>query len=149
MYLIGLPAWIILLIPERNWMVVFVEAGGAPAMFLGLLIALRGEDKTPKSLDYIARIAAVVGIAISLYDFGGLTTWNQVLELGVTIGFLVGTYLLATKKPAGYVWYLLMNGTCAALMWREDFPWLAVQQVASLGFIIDAYLVEKKKPRTV
>lgn len=31
------------------------------------------------------------------------------------------------------------------LMWIDDYPWLFVQQIASLGFIVDAYLVARRR----
>jgi len=144
-YLIGLPAWVIIFLSERNWMAAAVEAGGATSMVLGLVIATRGNEKDgPAWLDWIARIAAVFGIAYSLYDFGGITTVNQTLELGVVVGFLVGTYLLAKQKAYGYLWFLLMNGSNAGLMWVQDYPWLTLQQLISFGFVLDAYLTHRR-----
>jgi len=146
-YLIGLPAWVIIFIFERNWIAAALESGGAPSMALGLFIALRGKGKTPKWLDWVALIAIAVGLGYSLHDFGGITTWNQVLELSMVTGFLVGTYRLAKEKPSGYLWFLLMNASNAVLMAVEGYPYLFIQQVISFGFVADAYLVQRKKVR--
>ena len=155
-YLIGVPAWLIIFILERNWMIAAVEVGGIPTMILGLIIALRGIKKEPRWLDHTAQMAAILGVTYSLYDFGGITTLNQVLELGVIVGFLVGTYLLAKQRPSGYLWFLFMNTSNATLMFIQDYPWLTLQQVISFGFVADAFLVQKRrsqpevirKPRT-
>lgn len=143
-YLIGLPAWVIIFIIERNWMAAAVEAGGATGMMLGLIIAIKGNGQEPKWLDYIARIVAVLGIGYSLYDFGGITTFNQILEFGIVVGFLLGTYCLAKQKLSGYLWLILMNASNAWLMGIEHYPWLLLQQIISLGFVIDAYWVKRK-----
>jgi len=146
-YLIGLPAWVIIFLSERNWIAASVEGSGALAMIIGLIIAIRGKGKEPKWFDYIARLAIVVGITYSLYDFGGITTVTQLLEIGVTIGFLFGTYQLAKQNPTGYLWFLLMNSSNAILMLVQNYPWLFVQQLISLGFVLDAFRVQKVKSR--
>jgi hypothetical protein len=144
-YLVGLPPWIVIFVWERNWIAAALEASGVPAMILGLTIALRGKGQKPGWLDRVAIVAIVAGIAYSAYDFGGFTTTSQFLELGIVLGFLIGTYQLAHEKPAGYLWYLLMCSFTAVLMWVEHYPWLVAQQIVSLGFIVDAYLAQRRK----
>ena len=113
-------------------------------MLLGLVIAVRGINKKPPPLlDRLALVCIPLGFAYSLYDFGGLNTINQWLEIGLVAGFLVGTYLLAKEKPSGYLWYVLMHITCGWLMWIQAYPWLFLQQVISLGFIAAAYRVTR------
>lgn len=141
-YLLGLPPWLIIFADNRNWIAFAIEAGGAPAMLLGLVYAIR-RTSTPndavKLLNLIAQIAIVGGVGYSLYDFGGLTTINQWLELALVIGFLVGTYRLALQKNDGYLWYVLMHVACGMLMHIQEYPLLFWMQIASLGFIVDAY----------
>jgi hypothetical protein len=145
-YLIGLPAWVIIFIKERNWIAASVEASVIPAMFLGLVIALRGTtENPPRWLDRLALICIPMGFAYSFYDFGGFNTLNQWLEIGLVAGFMVGTYLLAKERASGYLWYVLMHVTCGWLMWRENYKWLFLQQAVSLIFIVDAYLTQKKR----
>lgn len=144
-YIVGLPAWAIIFVIERNWIAASLEIGGLPSMILGLTIALQGSDrKSPKWLNYLALVCVALGTAYSLYDFGGLTTLNQFFELMLTAGYLIGTYLLAKKRPSGYAWFMIMNVACGWLMWIEHYPWLALQQAISLGFIIDAFIMERK-----
>lgn len=138
-YLIGLPMWTVIFVAESNWILFFVEGGGAPSVVLGLVIALRGHGNAPKWLDHLAVVATLVGIGVSLYAFGGLTTINQTLELGVAIGFLAGTYYLAKKNPTGWLWYLLMNGSAGTLMWVQDYYFLTAQQAFSFLVVITAY----------
>jgi len=139
-YLLGLPLILVLFSLERDWIVVGVEAGGAPAMAMGLVIALRGKGKEPRWLDRAAILAVFLGIAGSAYDFGGITKTTQLLELSLSIGFLLGTYRLAKENSDGYLWFLLMNSSCAALAWAQDLHFIFVQQLASLVFVFDAYI---------
>lgn len=144
-YFVGLPAWVLIFIGERNWIAAGVEASGAPSIILGLITALRGDPKkTPRWLNRLALVFIPLGFAWSIHDFGGLTTITQWLETALVIGFLVGTYLLAKERASGYLWYVLMHVTCAWLMVIEGYPWLFWQQVVSLAFIIDAYRVQRK-----
>lgn len=143
-YLIGLPAWVIIFIWEHNWIAASIETGGVPSMALGLIIALRGKGKEPKWLNFIAIVAIVSGITYSLYDFGGITTINQVLELGIVVGFLTGTYMLAKERPIGYLWFLLMNSSNSVLMYIQDYRMLCLQQVISFIIVFDAYRIQKK-----
>lgn len=144
-YLFGLPPWVIIFVSWRNWIAASVEASGVPAMLLGLVIALRGTTNNPPQwLDYLALVCIPLGFGYSLYDFGGITTINQWLEIGLVLGFLVGTYLLAKERASGYLWYILMHVTCGWLMWIQGYPWLFFQQLVSLVFIVDAYRMTQK-----
>ena len=143
-FLAGLPAWVTVFILEHNWIAAAVEAGGAPAMLMGFIIALRGHGCEPRWLDYLARFAVVFGLAASLYDFGGITTLTQVLELCVAAGFLIGTYLSAKNNVNGYFGFMLGNIGCAALMGCQGYFIFMAQQLASLVFVIDAYRVRRR-----
>lgn len=149
-YLLGLPPWVIIFIGKHNWIAASVEACGGLTMALGLVMALQRSRQTvstrlTQSLDYIARIFIVIGFGISLYDFGGITTINQILEIALVTGFLLGTYQLAHKRYSGYLWYVLMHVSCAVLMKIEQNGLLYYMQLVSLIFIIDAYIIAKRK----
>ncbi len=145
-YFVGLPPWLIIFVSWRNWIAAIVEASGAPAMALGFVIAWRGStDEAPAWLKYLAFIAAPVGIAVSVVDFGGLTTPNQWLEIGLVAGYLVGTSLIAYEYASGYLWFVLMHVSCGWLMWIQGYPWLLAQQVVSLAFILDAYAQRRRR----
>lgn len=143
-YLAGLALWVIIFASWRNWIAASVEASGAPAMALGLFLAIRGDaGKPPRWLDDFALVCIPLGFAYSLYDFGGLNTLNQWLEIGLVGGFLIGTYRLAKDHADGYLWFVLMHVSCGWLMWIQGYPWLFLQQVVSLIFIADAYLIRR------
>ncbi len=139
-YMLGVPAWVIILVGNHNWIAAAIEAGGLPAMFFGLLNALHPEGSLTRGLDRPAALltyaALVFGVGYSLHDFGGITSTSQLLELGVMLGFLAGSYLLAKKKSSGWLFFMLMNGSMASLMLLQHKPLLALQQLASLGFVI-------------
>ena len=144
-YLVGVPAWVIILISGRNWIAAAIETGGAPAMLVGLINARRGKGHAPLWLDHFAKLALVIGLGLSLYDFGGLTTINQLLEMGMASGFLMGTYMLSKENSHGYFWLMLGNITCAWLMGIQTHWLLLVEQTISLGFVFDAYWVQRKR----
>jgi len=144
-YLIGVPAWVIILVSGRNSIAAAIETGGAPAMLVGLINARRGKGHAPLWLDHFAKLALVIGLGLSLYDLGGLTTLNQLLELGITSGFLMGTYLLSKEKSYGYFWLMVGNITCAWLMGIQAHWLLLAEQTISLGFVFDAYWVQRRK----
>ena len=146
-FLAGLPAWVAVFVAEHNWIAAAVETGGVPAMLVGFIIALRGHGSEPKWLDRLARFSVVFGLAASLYDFGGITTLTQVLELCVAAGFLIGTYLSAKNSASGYFGFMLGNLGCAALMGSQGYFIFMAQQLASLVFVIDAYRVRRRTGR--
>ncbi|MFH1823464.1 MAG: hypothetical protein ABH817_01995 [archaeon] len=145
-YLLGLAPWVILFIIKHNWIAASVETSGLPAMVLGLILSLRGSTKSPpKWLDWIALFCIPMGLIYSIYDFNGLNTLTQWLEILLVLGFLVGTYRLAKEKNDGYLWYMLMHVACGWLMLIENFPWLVAQQTISILFIVYAYFLSRKK----
>ncbi|MDY0361763.1 MAG: hypothetical protein RBR08_09935 [Desulforegulaceae bacterium] len=146
-YLAGLPAWVFVFIMEHNWIAAAVESSGVPAMIMGLYYALKeGREKSNnKVLDYLSRFMIAFGLGLSLYDFGGLTTINQLVELGVALGFIFGTYFLAKFNSQGYFWFMLGNISAALLMMRQGYYVLMSQQLFSLILVLDAYFVRKRK----
>lgn len=144
-YLAGLPAWVIVFVSERNWIAAAVESGGAPAMITGLIIAWSGYGSEPKWLDVLAKISVLGGLALSLYEYGGLTDVSQIFELGIAAGFLLGTYMMAQDSQQGYLWLILGNVSCSTLMCLEGYYILMFQQLVSLGFVVDALLVRRKR----
>jgi len=144
-YLAGLPAWVVVFISEHNWIAAGVESGGAPAMLVGIIIAWRGHGAEPKWLAILAKSSVLVGLVLSMYEFGGIKTFIQFIELGIAAGFLMGTYMMAKDNVQGYLWLMLGNVSCASLMGIEGFFILMTQQLVSLAFVIDAFLARRKK----
>ena len=96
-YILGVPAWVIILIIKHDWIAASIEAGGVPAMLFGLYNVYKNSEKPNRSFDIITSLITYVfilfGTCYSLYDYGGITSVTQFLEIGVMIGFLLGSYL--------------------------------------------------------
>ncbi len=148
-YLFGLPPWVFIFICERNWIAAAIESSGVPSMIMGLAIARQGHEDFHGAawLDHLAKLMILVGLGLSFYDFGFLATLNQVIELGIAIGFIMGTYLLAKSIPQGYFWIALGNICAASLMFRQEYYILMAQQILSLGLVLDAYSIQQRKVR--
>jgi hypothetical protein len=143
-YIIGLPGWIILLAGKNDWMAAANEAGGLPALVLGLVLAWKGLDKASALADWGVKIftwiMVALGLGYSIYFFGGITSFTQILEMGVTVGFLLGTYLLAKKKPSGWLFFAMMLCSMGTLMYLQDKVILVFQQALSLVFVIRGFV---------
>lgn len=141
-YLFGLPFWLAIFAIENNWIALSVEAAGGPAMVLGLVTSSYGTAKNPpKWLDRLTVVCAALGLGVSIWDFGGLTTLNQWLEIALVAGYLIGTRDLALERIRGYLWFVLMHIACAMLMHIEHYPLLFWFQIASLLIIVRAFLI--------
>ena len=142
-YILGVPAWVIILTGKNNWIAASIEAGGLPSMVFGLVTVYRNSKIPSRRFDRIASFftysSVLLGVSYSLYDYGGITCLTQLLEIGVTIGFLLGSYLLAKNNAAGWLLFMLMNGSMALLMFIQHKPLLSVQQIVSLCFVIFGY----------
>jgi hypothetical protein len=147
-YILGVPAWIIILIGKHDWIAASIEAGGIPAMIFGLCNAYRDTHIPNKKLDLVAACftyaALLFGVGYSLYDYGGITSATQLLEIGVMIGFLVGSYLLAKKNVSGWLFFMLMNVSMATLMLLQNKPLLSIQQLLSLCFVIYGFTMARR-----
>lgn len=147
-YILGVPAWVIILVSKHNWIAASIEAGGVPAMLFGLYNVYRDDALPSKKFDLVASLSTysflILGVAYSLYDYGGIVSVTQLLEIGVMIGFLLGSYLLAKNNARGWLFFMLMNGSMATLMLLQHKPLLTAQQLTSLCFVIYGYLVFRK-----
>ena len=143
-YLIGLPAWVIIFLLERNWIMAAIEFGSVPSMIYGLLVALHGKERAQTSIFaslsvWFAYALIPFGVGYSLYDYGGLVSLTQMLEICAVVGFLSGTYLLAKGARTGWLLFMLMNASVAALMYVQSNFIVAIQQLVSLAFVVLGY----------
>lgn len=140
LYILGVPAWIIILVGHSNWIAASIEAGGIPAMILGLYNTIHNHKKNNHLFTVIVSCCTysslVFGLFMSLYHNGGITSFSQILEVGVMIGFLLGSYLLAKGNTNGWLFFMLMNISMAILMFIQHKPLLMAQQLLSLCFVI-------------
>ena len=151
LYLAGVPAWVIILISKHDWIAASIEAGGVPSMLFGLFTVYQNADSPNKRFDLIASLFTygflVLGVFYSAYDHGGIASISQVLEIGVMIGFLLGSYLLAKNNLFGWLFFMLMNGSMASLMLIQHKPLLSIQQIISLCFAIYGFSVSFRSKR--
>ena len=150
-YILGVPAWVTILIMKHNWIAASIEAGGLPAMLFGLLNVYTKNKKPNKTFDYIVSLftygSILLGVGYSLYDFGGIVSISQVLEIGVMTGFLFGSYLLAKNNVNGWLFFMLMNGSMGTLMLIQNKPILMLQQGISLCFVVYGFIVATKSKK--
>jgi flagellar motor component MotA len=67
------------------------------------------------------------------------------LEIFVTFGFLLGSYLLAKNNPIGWLLFALMCMCMGILMLLQDKTLLVFQQGISLIVVIVGYIKAIKK----
>ena len=148
-YLLGVPAWVIILIGKHNWIAASIEAGGVPAMLFGLYNVWMHDRKPHRAFDlatsFLTYFALIFGVCYSIYDYGGLTSVSQFLEIGVMLGFLMGSYLLAKNNFYGWTFFMLMNCSMASLMFIQDKHLLAIQQMVSLCFVLYGFTMAFKE----
>lgn len=147
-YILGVPAWVLILLSEQNWIAASIESGGIPSMILGLYTVYQNSDSPNRLFDKIASFftygSITLGVSYSLLDYGGITSFSQILEMGVMFGFLLGSYLLAKNNRTGWLFFMMMNGSMATLMLIQYKPLLAVQQIVSLSFVIYGFWASRK-----
>lgn len=145
-YIIGLPAWLVILSSKQNYMAAAAEAAGLPAMILGLVNAYHGIERKNKWPKYVALAISLIGIIYSWHIFGGFNLFTQYLEIGIVVGFLAGTFFLAEGwYLTGYVCYMFMCVSCAWLMEVEEFPELYWQQIASVIIVFIAFCIRLRR----
>ncbi len=138
-YILGVPAWAVILFRKHDWIAGFLEVGGLPSMVFGLVSSINPHHRAGRYFDHFARIVTVLfillGTGYSILDFGGLKSLSQGLEILTTIGFLAGSYYMARNHPVGWFFFMLMNAGMGALMLIQGHPLLALQQMISLLFV--------------
>jgi hypothetical protein len=150
-YLMGIPAWVILLAEKNNWVVAAIDLGSIPSMILGLVSAWKQDVQINKIFDMAVKFFTffmiIAGISYSIYYFHGITTFSQILEILVTFSFLLGSYLLAKNNSAGWLLFALMCICMGILMLLQDKTLLVFQQGISLIVVIVGYIkaIQKSK----
>jgi nicotinamide riboside transporter PnuC len=147
-YILGVPAWVIILVSKQNWIAASIEAGGVPSMLLGLYSVYHKSEVTPRRLGLLAKAvtyaAIILGVGYSIKAHGGINSTTQLLEIGVMVGFLLGSYFLALNSLTGWLFFVLMNGSMAILMFMQGKPLLSIQQLCSLCFALYGFVLAIK-----
>ena len=148
LYILGVPAWVTILIFKHDWIAASIEVGGIPAMLFGLFNVYKNSQKPNRIFDIIASFFTyafiIIGTGYSFYDYGGITSVNQLLEIGVMVGFLLGSYHLAKNNTYGWLFFMIMNGSMGTLMIIQNKPILAIQQAVSLYFVVYGFMTAIK-----
>ena len=143
--ILGVAPWVTILLAEQNWIAASIQAGAVPSMLFGLYTIYKGGQGYNRRFNAIASFftygSLILGVGYSIFAQSGINTLSQVLELGVMIGFLAGSYLLAKRNPSGWLFFMLMNSSMATLMFLQDKPILGIQQMLSLCFVIYGFIV--------
>ena len=151
-YLIGIPAWVILLASKNSWIVAAIDLGSIPSMILGIVGAWKKGAQVNKAFDAFVKFFTffmiMAGISYSIYFFHGITAFSQVLEILITFGFLLGSYLLAKKNPSGWLLFALMCVCMGVLMFLQGKFLLIFQQGVSLIVVIVGYIKAMRKMKT-
>lgn len=144
-FLIGLPFWLILFFLEKNYIALGLESSAIPSLVLGLIISIKGSKiKEPFWIKYFVISSVVLGLYFSIIHYDGINNSTQVSEIIMVSTFLIGTYYLAKGKNIGYIYYIFMHLSCIYLMYLNNFYFLLIQQVISIGFVLDAYTNSKE-----
>ena len=84
-YILGVPAWVIILLGKHDWIAASIEAGGLPSMCFGLFTAYQGSKSLNRTFDRIASAFTysfiLLGVGYSLFDYGGITAISQTNSL--------------------------------------------------------------------
>lgn len=138
-YILGVPAWVIILVGQQDWIAASIEAGGIPAMLLGLYNTYHDHKKSHRLFNRSVSFSTYGFLAFGLlYSFklhGGISSITQMFEIGVMLGFLLGSYYMAKNSPNGWLFFMLMNLSMASLMFIQEKPILMVQQLLSFCFV--------------
>lgn len=139
-YILGVPAWVIILVGQQDWIAASIEAGGIPAMLLGLYNTYHDHKKSHRLFNRCVSFSTYGFLAFGLfYSFklhGGISSVTQIFEIGVMLGFLLGSYYMAKNSPNGWLFFMLMNLSMASLMFMQEKPILMAQQLLSFCFVV-------------
>lgn len=147
-YILGVPAWVAILVSHQNWIAASIEAGAIPAMLLGLYNTYHNNKKHNKWFNRLVACCTYAslafGVIYSVMIHGGIVSISQLLEVGVMMGFLLGSYAIAKNNPVGWLFFILMNLSMASLMLLQDKPILMGQQLLSLFFVVYALIQSRR-----
>ena len=135
-YLVGMPAFVTLLISRQNWIATAIEIATIPSLVFGMVLTWKKSNTPKKYIDWSIRIFTCImiltGISLSVYTFNGIRTFSQILELVIIFGSLASAYLLAKRNPFAWLMFMLGHISVGLLMYIQDNYILFIQQLLSL-----------------
>ncbi len=144
--LIGIPFWLILFKIQNNSIALALEASAIPSIVIGLIFSVKGlNKKEPFWIKYVVIYSIVYGLHQSISYYNGINNEIQITEIIMVFTFLIGNYYLTKGKNTGYIYYILMHVSCIYLMYLNEYHGLMWQQLISIGFVVDAYIISKIK----
>jgi len=150
-YILGVPAWSIIFIGNHSWIAASLEVACLPTMCLGLYNVVKAASKPNKTLVRVVTCLTYSflfsGVSYSLYDFGGIQEFSQLLELIIVFSFFVGGDLLAKENINGWIFFMLMITSTSILMLIQHKPLLVLQQLTSLCFVIYGFIFALRESR--
>jgi hypothetical protein len=149
MLLFGVPAWVVILIYQQNYIFAGVEGSVFPIVIVKIFEKKIEQAEGLKTwLDRLCNLIILIGIALSVWAFVyGINTvlMTRLLEVVTSVSFVVGTKYLSQEKLSGYAWYILMHLSCGVLFAYQGYYTFLVMQIISIGFIIDAWVMKKRR----
>ena len=150
-YLLGLPAWVILLASRQNWIAAAIETAGVPAILLGIAMTWKQKINPNKVIDWSIKVFTclmiVIGVSFSVYTFNGIRTFSQILEIIIIFGYLVSNYLLAKRNPFAWLMFTVGLISMSLLMYIQNKPILCIQQLISLVPAIIGFIKNMKQEK--
>jgi hypothetical protein len=150
-YLMGLPAWVILLAGRQNWIAAAIETAGVPAILLGIVMTWKQKNNPNEIIDWSIKIFTclmiIIGVSYSIYTFNGIKTFSQILEIIIIFGYLVSNYLLAKRNPFAWLMFTVGLISMSILMYIQDKPILCIQQLISLIPAVIGFIKNMKQER--
>ena len=144
--LIGIPFWLILFKIQNNSIALALEASAIPSIVIGLIFSVKGLDKKePFWIKYVVICSIVYGLHQSISYYNGINNEIQITEIIMAFTFLIGNYYLTKGQNICYLYYILMHISCIYLMYLNEYHGLMVQQLISIIFVVDAYIISKSK----
>jgi hypothetical protein len=75
-YILGVPAWVIILLSKHNWIAASIEAGGVPSMMFGLYTIYKNSKTQNRNFDKVASFCTygsiTLGVGYSLFEAVGV-----------------------------------------------------------------------------
>src|SRR3989344_2628644 len=98
-YLLGVPPWVIILALNQNWIAMALEAGGIPAIILGIIISVKQLEQAPRVIDKGTKIFTwiliIIGTLMLIQE-----KWIFAILQAISICFVIYGFIKSKKIRA-------------------------------------------------